>query len=267
MTVDLSAVAQIIRDAAEECVLPHFRTLTSDQISTKTGPQDFVTAADLECEAFLSRELRALMPGSLVVGEEGVAEQPELLDYLNGSAPVWIIDPVDGTFNFTKGDERFAIIVALARNGRTEAGWIYTPITGQMLMTESGSGAYEEDRKLVVNKPQSIKEMTAVLYVAKRRAPELYDRLKATQDEIGPRRFSRCAAAEYVDLVTGAADYAIFTKLLPWDHAAGILLHAEAGGTAKYMDDDAYELPGQDKPFMLAPDSDSWQELKAFFTD
>ena len=62
-----------------------------------------------------------MLPGSLVVGEEGVAADPGVLEALSGDAPVWIIDPIDGTANFADGKPIFAVMVALVRRGETVA--------------------------------------------------------------------------------------------------------------------------------------------------
>src|SRR3546814_9282988 len=57
--------------------------------------------------------LTDLLPGSLVVGEEAVHAEPALMDQLASDAPVWILDPIDGTRNFAHGRPVFAIMVAL----------------------------------------------------------------------------------------------------------------------------------------------------------
>ncbi|MBV8535357.1 MAG: inositol monophosphatase, partial [Alphaproteobacteria bacterium] len=92
-------VALIIRRVAEEQVLTRFRRLADHEIREK-APGNLVTIADTEAELALTSALMALLPGSLVVGEEAVALDPAVLDQLAGDEPVWIIDPVDGTMNF-----------------------------------------------------------------------------------------------------------------------------------------------------------------------
>jgi fructose-1,6-bisphosphatase/inositol monophosphatase family enzyme len=63
-------------------------------------------------------------------------------------------------------------------------------------------------------------------------------------------------------LVTGEMHFALFTKLMPWDHAAGVLLHQEAGGYAGYLDGGAYEPAATTRSgLLLAPDPDSWSRL------
>jgi fructose-1,6-bisphosphatase/inositol monophosphatase family enzyme len=266
MSLDPDAVTQLLVEAGQTVVLPKFRNLREDQIGTKSGPNDLVTAADIECEAFLTERLTAMRPGSAVVGEEAVASDPDRLDMLtDDSRDIWIIDPIDGTYNFAHGDERFAILLALAREGETQAGWIHFPTTGQTYCAELGSGAYRDGDRLEVAGAKPVGRMTAVLYVGKNRAPALYDRIQAVKQQLGARRFARCVATEYAGLAAGEIHYAIFTRQLPWDHAAGCLIHAEAGGAQGYFDGTPYRLRERDLPLLLAPDADTWNELRAFF--
>jgi fructose-1,6-bisphosphatase/inositol monophosphatase family enzyme len=268
MSVDIDQVAAIIREAAETEILPRFNRLTEGDIEEKTGPKDLVTAADLEAEAVLSRRLSDLLPGSAVVGEEAVAKSPAVIERLDGDAPVWIIDPVDGTWNFTQGKTDFTVIVALVRGGAVRIGWIHDPIANATVSAEEGSGAWENGTtRLRVAEPAPLAEMTAALYVGPRRTPELYERVRALKADIGPRSYLSCAGAEYLALARGATHYAVFTRLLPWDHAAGHLIHAEAGGFSRMMDDRPYEPRPIDGTLLLAPNTDCWQSLRAMLFD
>src|SRR3546814_3877675 len=141
---DIERVTRIIEEVAAEEMLPRFRTLEGDQIREKSGPGDLVTIVDEVCEKRLSAALTDLLPGSLVVGEEAHAADPSIMDRLDGEAPVWIIDPLDGTWNFAHGRDRFASIVALAIGGETMAGWIHDPMAGVTGCAVSGEGAYIE---------------------------------------------------------------------------------------------------------------------------
>ena len=76
-----------------------------------------------------------------MVGEEAVAKDRAVLDRLGEPAPVWIIDPLDGTANFASSRTPFCSIVALAVSGVPVAGWIYEPLTRDMLVAEKGGGA------------------------------------------------------------------------------------------------------------------------------
>jgi len=267
MPVDIDLVSAIIREAAEAEILPRFNRLAAGDIEEKTGPKDLVTAADVEAEAVLSRRLAGLLPGSTVVGEEAVANDPAVLGRLEGADPVWVIDPVDGTYNFTQGRPDFSVIVALVIGGRTRSGWIHDPIGNATVSAEEGSGAWEAGDRRQVAEPAALAEMTAALYVGPRRAPALHERIKALKPALGPRSYLSCAGAEYLGLARGTTHYAIFTRLLPWDHAAGQLIHAEAGGFARMMDDRPYAPRPIDGTLLLAPGEAAWRALRAVLVD
>src|SRR6185312_6369523 len=127
MLPDSERVARLIAETAETEIMPRFRHLTRDDIREK-GPGDLVTTADVAAERRLGAALRDLLPGSQIVGEEAVAADPTLLSALDGSDPVWLVDPIDGTGNFASGRPVFATMVAFVRDGRALMGWIHDPV-------------------------------------------------------------------------------------------------------------------------------------------
>jgi len=265
MLPDIDHVTRLVEEAAATRVLPYFRALADADISEKTGPNDLVTQADLDCEAFLSRHLADLLPGSRVLGEEAAAADPSLLEAIDDDAPVWIIDPVDGTYNFAHGNSRFCIIVALIHRGRLVAGWLNAPVEGFTITAERGSGAFRGGERLSVAKPATLGAMKAVLYIGAQRAPGLHRRVKEIRKTLGPLSYQRCAGAEYIGLALGDIHYAIFTKQLPWDHAAGCLIHREAGGHVGLMNGKPYHPRGSEVPLLLAPDAETWEQLNRLF--
>lgn len=265
MTVSVTQVTALLEEAGKNHVLPWFRELKAHEIQTKSGPDDLVTVADLACEAFLSERLQRLLPESRVVGEEAAARDHSTLDVLEQHGHVWIIDPVDGTHNFAHGKNEFAIILALVKDGEMEAGWIHVPLEGKTITAFRGGGSFCNEVRLRVASPRPLAEMRAVLYVGPKRFPNLYARVREVRPELGPRSFSRSAGIEYVRLVEGHVHYAMFTRQLPWDHAAGTLIHREAGGYAAYLDGAPYLPVEETKPLLLAPDRATWNMLAELF--
>ena len=103
---------------------------------------DLVTAADRAAEIALTERLPELVPGSIVVGEEAVATDPSVLQRLRGAAPVWIVDPLDGTKNFAAGRGPFGTMVALVERGTLLASGIYLPESDRVFLAERGLGTY-----------------------------------------------------------------------------------------------------------------------------
>lgn len=265
--IDIDEISRLIAETAAEEIMPRFRRLEAGDVSEKSGPQDLVTAADLASEARLDKALRTILPGSVVVGEEAAAQDPRVLDRLTDEAPVWIVDPLDGTLNFTEGKPEFVVLVALVHRGETLAGWIHHPVRGLSVSATRGAGAWRDGNRLQVLPAAAPDEMTGALYIGARRTPELYERLKRIRDRLGPRSHTRCAGAEYLAMVLGTGHYAIFTRLLPWDHAAGVLIQCEAGGHGARLDGRAYRPAEKDGVLLMAPDEPSWQALRALFCD
>ena len=248
---DPLAVAEVIREVAQAEILPRFRHLRPEQIREK-APGQIVTDADTAAEALLVRRLAGLVPAA-AVGEEAVAADPGLLAALETDGPDWVVDPVDGTGNFVAGDPRFAVIVALVVAGTTVMGWLHDPVANRTVIAEQGQGAWLGGERLTVLPEVPLAEMAGSV----RRHPALAARVAA----VG-RRGS--AAHDYLDLVTGQLHFAHFRRLMPWDHAAGVLVHAEAGGHGALTDGSPYRpvaLPGS--ALLLAPGRRSWDELNA----
>ncbi|HEY9548370.1 MAG TPA: inositol monophosphatase family protein, partial [Kiloniellaceae bacterium] len=139
--IDVAKVSAVIEEIAAEDVLPRFQSLAAEEIHEKIAGE-LVTVVDLAVERRLSAQLRDLLPGSLVVAEEAVHADPDLMQQLDTAAPVWIIDPIDGTRNFAHGRPVFAIMVGLAQAGESLAAWILEPVSGRFGVAERGGGAW-----------------------------------------------------------------------------------------------------------------------------
>lgn len=253
MIVDITGVAEIIREAAQAEILPRFRKLEPHQIREKK-PGDLVTEADVEAERFLTRRLMEVLPGSLVVGEEATAHDPRVLDGLAGDAPVWVVDPVDGTANFARHLPVFGVIVALTIGGRTVAGWIHDPINDVMATAEVGEGAWLGQRRLsVVADGGPLAAMTGSLG---------HDKNPLITRAVGRLTRSGSVAHDYIALAEGRLDFACYRRLMPWDHAAGVLLHGEAGGYSALLDGAPYRAQPSMAGLLLAPGMAGWRALR-----
>lgn len=253
-------VDAIIREVAAEVIMPRFRDLSAHEISEKK-PGDIVTAIDIESERRLTEALIALDPGSRVVGEEATEHDPGVFRALAGDAPVWLVDPLDGTQNFADGHERFAVIVAYCRDGETIAGWIHNPVKGITAWAAAGEGAWMGVERLAAAAPVPLCQMSGSVGAKVRK------RLDGRDD--APARLSRigCVGRDYIDLARGTLHFAHYARRLkPWDHAAGVLLHHEAGGFSALVEDRQPYRPAphiQYATLLLAPDVATWNSLHA----
>jgi fructose-1,6-bisphosphatase/inositol monophosphatase family enzyme len=256
---DLNTVAQVLRDAADSEILPRFRQLAAADIREK-GPGDLVTVADEAAEIAITPRLLALLPGSIVVGEEAAAADPELLRHLSGDQAVWVIDPIDGTANYASGVPVFAVMVALIRHDKTIASWIYDPISGDMAMAKAGSGVSVAGDALA---PKAEAGRRGVLSTNFYGRPELRRQIEARRSTVDQQKSLRCAGHEYLRLARGDLDFLLYSKLMPWDHAPGILMVQELGGQADYIEGGHYRPSRAEGPsgLLIARNKQIWDDV------
>lgn len=288
MSIDPATVTRFIEETAAEEILPRFRRLADHEVRAKEGGE-LVTAADVAGEAVLTGRLRDYLPGSQVVGEEAAAERPEVLGLLRGEDPVWLIDPVDGTANFAAGRPTYAVMVALVRRGLIAGAWIHEPSLARTAVAEAGGGAWIGETRLRAAAGLPLSEMRGTLHAGNFGSPALRRRIQSERARLGAIPSLRCAGAEYVrlaasglrdgpaadraakgaaDATAGALHYTLFTKMMPWDHAPGVLLFTEAGGFARTFDRRVYDPSRRDTPgLLMAPDEAGWEALHAVLLD
>ncbi len=266
---DRAFVAQLARDVARAEILPRFRKLAPDAVAQKSGPQDLVTAADLAAEAALTAAMQARFPQALVVGEEAVAADPTLRARMSEVPDAFVIDPVDGTWNFAHGLPCFGVIIARLTYGVPVYGLILDPISDDWVTGWQGGGAWMETdagaRALRVRAPAPLAWTSGYaapwfLPAPQRRA--LNDALSAT-DRV---QSLRCSAQEYRMLAQGHMGYALSAMLHPWDHAAGALIVTEAGGHVRFLDGAPYTAARREGHLLCAPDPETWAALCARIT-
>lgn len=260
MQPDIDKVSALIREVAAEEVLPRFNRLTDEERWEKR-PGSWVTVADHASEERLADGLSVILPGALVIGEEGAEDDPSVLEQLETERAAWIVDPVDGTSNFASGNPNFAVIVAYVANGHTYAGWIYEPVTGRLLVAESGAGAWLSGDRIQAANPAPPEEMAVSLGPRLRRDKTLTGRFAKVDN-------AACCGTEYLSLASGALHAAHFRNLKPWDHAAGELIHRESGGFSLCMNETAYRA-GRSPPggMLLTPDEDGWHKVVPFIRE
>lgn len=259
--IDVNKVADIIRTVADTEVLPRFNNLASGEIREK-NPGDFVTVADEASEKALSAALRAYLPGSVVVGEEAVAKDAAVLSLLNGSDPVWVVDPIDGTYNFAHGRSNFGILVSLVQNGVTQYGWVYDAPRGRMAIAIKGQGATINGQPAQMRKnAQTPAEMTGMGGGAQAWHFEPVTSTGLVKGIINVRS----SLHDFLNLAAGDADFVVHVNnVTPWDHSATILLAEEAGAYVRLAGEHIPFTPDMYRKCMLiaAPDEARWKMLE-----
>lgn len=262
----IDQVSALLREVAAQAVMPRWRQLQPHEITEKEKG-DLVTAADHEAEDLLTDALRQIKPGSAVIGEEAAAANPAILADFGALPALWLVDPVDGTNNFIRGSDRFALMVAYLERGVVRASWIYLPTQEKLAVAEAGAGAWINARRVLAPEPpKAIGNMTGAAHV--NRLPEpLKQQVKGQLKHFRGNRPAYCAGFDYVALLEGTRHFSLYNRTLPWDHAPGTFLLAEAGGKSARFDGSAFvpdELDeyGKGRGLLSAPTSESWTRIR-----
>ncbi|MEV4784248.1 inositol monophosphatase family protein [Streptomyces tuirus] len=251
-----SDVEEAVRKAAATEIMPRWRQLAAHEVDQKSGPHDLVTDADRKAELYLTEALAALLPGSVVVGEEAVHANPASYGAVRGDAPVWIVDPVDGTRQFVRGEAGFCTLVALAHRGTVLASWTYVPARDRLATAQRGKGAHLDGERLFAGVPEPGRDLrVATSHPDYTTDEEKSALLGLRTDGVAPRPCGS-AGLEYLALARGELDAVAFSWEAAWDHAAGLLLVEEAGGAHLTLAGEPFRIAGGNAlPFTAARDA------------
>ena len=260
-------LADLLAETAAAEIMTRFRRLDTGDIREKTSATDLVTEADVNAERVITKALNEKFPGALVVGEEAHAEDPSILRGLGDADLAFVIDPVDGTINFASGLPLFGVMLSVVAKGETVAGMIYDPVGRDYVIGARGAGSHvlrsdgrQEPCRVTPAAP--VDRMVGAMSWNNMKEPERSS-VAANQAKFFAGFNYRCAAVEYRLLITGGAHFVVYNKLMPWDHLAGALIHAEAGGYSARFDGSAYLPSHVSGGLIAAPDRESWQAIRA----
>lgn len=257
-------VEEAVRKAAAAEIMPRFRQLAAHEVDQKSGPHDLVTDADRKAELYLTEALRTLLPGSVVVGEEAVHANPATYEAIRGDAPVWIVDPVDGTRQFVHGEDGFCTLVALARHGVLHASWTFAPARDQLATAVRGQGAFLGGERLYAGPATPGRDLRVATSHPDYTTDEQKRALLALRTEGVAPRPCGSAGLEYLAVARGETDAVAFSWEAAWDHAAGLLLVEEAGGAHLTRTGEPFRITGGNElPFTAARDAATARQIAA----
>jgi len=221
---ELSIALEAAREAGA-ILKRHYEFGTETWEKSKDNP---VTLADLEADKAIADRLGAAFPGDAILSEETTREDSRL-----EKSRVWIVDPMDGTKEFTKRIPEFAVSIALTEDGEPVVGAIHNPAAGVTIWATRGSGTFRDDKRVSMS---DCKELADAVVIA--------SRTEISRDKFAPYdgwfqelRPVGSIAWKLACVACGEGDLNI--SLVPkneWDVCAGDLLIREAGGI--YVDFD-----------------------------
>ena len=263
---NLDYLVSIVADAGVTEIMPCFRNLSASDVSKKTSVIDLVTEADLLAEKRITAALLERFPTAHIVGEEAYDADRSVVPALVDAPLAFVIDPIDGTFNYASGLPAFGTLLAVTVKGETVAGIIHDPVMGDTIVSVKGAGARlirknGAEAKLDVAKPVDLSQMVGVFswgHSFEERRPVIAANMTKAKMALS----LNCSAHEYWLVASGKIHFIGHEKLMPWDHLAGVLTHQEAGGYTAKFDGTPYRPGDLAGGILSAPDKESWKMLR-----
>ena len=226
-------------------------------VITEKAKDDLVTNADKESQELIIKMIKKLYPTHGILAEE--SENNDTLEIFTNSKYIWIIDPIDGTTNYSKGLQFYAVSIGIFEtkaaetsknfeylSGELIAGVVHAPALGETYYAEKGKGAYLNGKKINVSKVKKLSEGLTVTgfppNFKKENLPNFEKMLFASRAirRLGAASLDMCYVAK------GVFEAYWEVGLHPWDIAAGALIIEEAGGKVTDTFGNTLDLFGQD---------------------
>ena len=200
-------------------------------VSETKGRGNVLTETDLAVERAVTEILRSAFPGHAILSEEMAAAT-------RSDGWMWVVDPVDGTKNFSQGVPHIAFTIALCFANEPQLALTLHPIADWEFTAVRGEGAFCNSERIAVATHERLEDSVVALdmgYDADRgrRQLELALRLWPGMQTL---RISGSAALGFAFVAAGKWDIFVHSDLQPWDSAAGLLLVSEAGGECRSRD-------------------------------
>lgn len=211
---------------AGNLLMNEFRALAPEDIRLKSK-RELVTKADIKVNKFLTSKIKKAFPEHSILSEEEGFKQKQKSEFL------WVIDPLDGTTNYTMRMTFFSTTLALLQNGEPVIGIIYAPYTRELFVAEIGKGAQKNEQKIQVSEQNKLKD--SFLTFAYSHQPNSLERAiqayKHFEFETRSMRHFGSSSLELAFVAAGRVEAQIISPPVRlWDIAAGVLLVKEAGG-------------------------------------
>ncbi len=201
--------------------------------SDKSNAKDFVTLADIKSQDIIRHQILSVLPEATVLSEEDEETVRQAMYASDFSG--FVLDPIDGTYNFRRGLKESAISIGYIVNGEPVLGVIYDPYREELYVAEKGKGAFMNDRQLTLELRDSLEGAsiaTSNSYDDEAMARNLKRHL-SIYEQTGVMPWTSCPGSGVLIMAwvaAGRIDAYHHNGLKPWDNAAAFLLVREAGG-------------------------------------
>ncbi|MDD3150472.1 MAG: inositol monophosphatase family protein [Candidatus Gastranaerophilales bacterium] len=234
----MKKMIEIAKKAALEAGKIHMEFFNHDkEIFFKQNEFDLVTNVDRQSEQVICSIIKQEYPEHAFLGEESGAST-NLSEYL------WIIDPLDGTTNYTHNFPHFAVSIGLYKSGKPLLGVVLDPFKKEMFWAIKGEGAFLNDKKISVSNADCLKKALLATGFPYGRDNILEKNLEYFKKFIYKAQAVRRPGSAALDLcyvASGRLDGFWELNLSPWDVAAGVLIIEEAGGKVTNFNSDKFD--------------------------
>jgi myo-inositol-1(or 4)-monophosphatase len=235
----LKRVATRAAKKAGDFLLKEFDNFDRTKIEIKS-PGQILTQADLASEKIILQEIKENFPSHAILSEES-GENGLTSEYL------WVIDPIDGTTNFSFHNPLWSISIGLVKNGEIVLGVVYAPKLKEIFVAEKGKGATLNGKPIKVSNILMERSINTFCHGGGKKDIEKAMNYAKIQKEnrIDCRQLGS-AAIELAYVATGRVESLFIPGLKTWDVAAGVLLVREAGGWVTDFDGSYFTLKSRD---------------------
>jgi myo-inositol-1(or 4)-monophosphatase len=188
--------------------------------ANRKSDKSLVTDADIAADRLITAALQDQYPQDQIISEEKTTQISD------ATRPTWVVDPIDGTTNYSLGLNIWGVSIARVENGWPVVGVLYFPLLNQLYQAQLGAGAYLNNQSIQVSHPE--KKLLDTFFVS---CPHTWQNYNVKIPY--KNRVFGCATYEMSLVARGAAIIGFHSRLKIWDVAAAWLLIKEAGGTIK----------------------------------
>jgi len=222
---DRTRFAGLARLAAETAVAVGNAIVVGDTaiVTRKRGRANFATAADHAAEKAIMARLSAHDPRVPILAEESARKG------ISSAERLWVVDPIDGTLNFSRGLPFYCVLIGYIEDGTARAGAVHAPRTGETFVASEGAGATLNGEPIEVSRVVRLPEAFAVASLRFGETKKKDSRFAILNATCARLRVIGSAGLEISYVAMGRFDLFVHSALSPWDVAAPALIAREAG--------------------------------------
>jgi myo-inositol-1(or 4)-monophosphatase len=222
---DRARFAELARLAAQTAVAVGDAILVDDIsiVTRKRGRANFATAADHSAERAIISRLSAHEAGIPILAEESARKG------IVNAERLWVVDPLDGTLNFSRGLAFYCVLIGYVENGKARAAAVHAPRTGETFVASEGAGATRNGAPIGVSRVSRLPEAFAVASLGFGETKKKDSRFAILNATCARLRVIGSAGLEISYVAMGRFDLFVHQALSPWDVAAPALIAREAG--------------------------------------